>query len=146
MGGRLAPPAEELFDPRYAKSANKSDLWWRNLLENPTTVQFDHRCLAITTYFSTAALYLSTLKPAVRSALPPLANTAIRAAFTMANIQVLLGISTLLYLVPIPLAAAHQAGSVMLLSAMTHVLIALRRPGVAARMWRAAKAAGKKQQ
>jgi hypothetical protein len=34
----------------------------------------------------------------------------------------------------------------MLLSAMTHVLIALRRPGVAARMWRAAKAAGKKQQ
>lgn len=62
----------------------------------------------------------------------------------MANIQVLLGISTLLYLVPIPLAAAHQAGSVMLLSAMTHVLISLRRPGAAARLWRAAKAAGKK--
>lgn len=58
------------------------------------------------------------------------------AAFAMANVQVLLGISTLLYLVPIPLAAAHQAGSVMLLSAMLHVLITLRTPGHAARIWR----------
>ncbi|KAJ2933486.1 hypothetical protein H1R20_g3623, partial [Candolleomyces eurysporus] len=136
MGGRLAPPSDELFDPAYAKNADKSDLWWRNIFENPTTVQFDHRVLAITTYFGTTALWLRTLNPAVRAALPPLATTAIRAAFTMANIQVLLGISTLLYLVPVPLAAAHQAGSVMLLSAMTHVLISLRRPGGAARLWR----------
>ncbi|KAF5333375.1 hypothetical protein D9611_002249 [Ephemerocybe angulata] len=145
MGGRLAPPSNELFDPAYAKAEDKSDLWWRSLLENPTTVQFDHRVLATTTYFGIAALYVQSLRPAVRAALPPLANTAIRAAFTMANIQVLLGISTLLYLVPIPLAAAHQAGSVMLLSAMAHVLITLRRPGAAARLWRAAKAAGKQQ-
>jgi len=42
----------------------------------------------------------------------------------------------LLYLVPVSLAAAHQAGSVMLLSAMVHVLITLRRPGTAASAWR----------
>lgn len=52
------------------------------------------------------------------------------------NVQVLPGISTLLYLVPVPLAAAHQAGSVMLLSAMLQLLIALRRPSTAARAWR----------
>lgn len=45
MGGRLAPPGDELMNPAYAKSPDQSDLWWRNLLENPTTVQFDHRVL-----------------------------------------------------------------------------------------------------
>jgi len=45
MGGRLSPPKDELFDPVYAKKEDKSDLWWRNILENPITVQFNHRCL-----------------------------------------------------------------------------------------------------
>lgn len=58
------------------------------------------------------------------------------AAFAMVNIQVALGISTLLYLVPVPLAAAHQAGSVMLLSAMVHILLTMRSPSKAARTWR----------
>ena len=155
MGGRLVPPCDELFDPAYSKNLDKSDKWWRNLFENPTTVQFDHRVLAsvvlvstllhliicfqaMTTYFGTAALFAQTLRPAVRAALPPLARMATTAAFAMANLQVLLGISTLLYLVPVPLAAAHQAGSVLLLSAMVHLLINLRRPGTAARLWREA--------
>lgn len=97
---------------------------------------------AITTYFSTAALYAYTkLSPSLRRALPPLALRATTAAFAMANIQVILGISTLLYLVPVPLAAAHQAGSVALLTAMVHLLIALRRPGAAAVVWRRASLA-----
>lgn len=45
MGGRLAPPVDELFSKFYVKRADGGDLWWRNLFENPTTVQFDHRCL-----------------------------------------------------------------------------------------------------
>ena len=45
MGGRLAPPADELFADSYAKAPDGSDKWWRNIFENPTTVQFDHRCL-----------------------------------------------------------------------------------------------------
>ena len=72
-----------------------------------------------------------------------MARMATMAAFAMANVPVALGISTLLYLVPIPLAAAHQAGSVMLLSAMVHILITLRRPGAAARAWRALQAQAK---
>lgn len=51
MGGRLAPPSDELFSSAYAKSANKSDLWWRNIFENPITVQFDHRVLVSCSYF-----------------------------------------------------------------------------------------------
>ncbi|KAJ7095093.1 cytochrome oxidase assembly protein-domain-containing protein [Mycena belliarum] len=135
MGGRLAPPTDELFSPAYAQSESKLDLW-RNIFENPTTVQFDHRLLATTTYIGTALLFAQTFRPALRSVIPPLVLTSTRAAFAMANVQVLLGISTLLYLVPVPLAAAHQAGSILLLSSMLQLLIALRRPSTAARAWR----------
>lgn len=44
MGGRLIPPTSELYDTHYARKPDKSD-WWRNMFENPTTVQFDHRVL-----------------------------------------------------------------------------------------------------
>ena len=72
----------------------------------------------------------------MRAALPPLTRMATTAVFAMANVQVALGITTLLYLVPVPLAAAHQAGSVMLLSAMVHLLMTMRAPGMASRVWR----------
>jgi cytochrome c oxidase assembly protein subunit 15 len=43
MGGNLVPPTEELLDPRYAQRPDGGDTWWRNMLENPVTAQFDHR-------------------------------------------------------------------------------------------------------
>jgi cytochrome c oxidase assembly protein subunit 15 len=148
MDGRLTPPLSELLSPHYATSAsnsndnNKDNIGlWRNFFENPTTVQFDHRVLATTTYIATALLFLSSRRGAMRAALPPSARITAAAAFAMANVQVALGISTLLYLVPVPLAAAHQAGSVGLLTAVIHVLLALRRPGAAARAWRQANLA-----
>ncbi|GBE79173.1 Electron transfer protein 1, mitochondrial [Sparassis crispa] len=143
MGGRIAPPQDELFSREYAKAPDGSDLWWRNIFENPTTVQFNHRCLAITTYAATYWMYHMTSKPALRAVLPPLARRMVIAAWAMANVQVLLGISTLLYLVPVPLAAAHQAGSVMLLTTMLQVLVSLRKPGMAAKLWRQALQAQK---
>lgn len=45
MGGQLVPPKDELLNPAYATREDKKDLWWRNALENPTTVQFNHRVL-----------------------------------------------------------------------------------------------------
>lgn len=45
MGGGLVPPVGELMSPFYSQEADQSDLWWRNIFENPTTVQFDHRVL-----------------------------------------------------------------------------------------------------
>lgn len=93
---------------------------------------------ATTTYFATAALFLSARNPVLRAALPPLTKRMATGAFAMANLQVLLGICTLWYLVPISLAAMHQAGSVMLLTTMMHLLLSLRRPGAAAQAWRQA--------
>lgn len=46
----------------------------------------------------------------------------------MVNIQAVLGIATLLYLVPVPLAATHQAGSVMLLTTLVALVTSLRKP------------------
>lgn len=136
MGGRLVPPTDELMDSAYAVRADKRDLWWRNIFENPTTVQFDHRVLAVSTYLASGALFLLARSPSMRAALPAATRRIATGTFAVANVQLLLGISTLLYLVPVPLAAAHQAGSVALLSMMITLALTLRKPGVAAQLWR----------
>ncbi|CCO27001.1 Electron transfer protein 1, mitochondrial [Rhizoctonia solani AG-1 IB] len=136
MGGRLAPPRAELMNPAYAQKEDKSDLWWRNMLENPSTVQFNHRVLAVTTYLSTALVFAHSRRSAVRQLLPAQTKRLAALAFGLANIQVALGITTLLYLVPVPLAASHQAGSVALLTAVVALAASLRKPGRAARFWK----------
>lgn len=153
MGGRLVPPTDELFSDHYARTATKTDRWWRNMLENPTTVQFDHRVLvsssfskipsplehatnlpfssnqAMTTFTAIVSLFLFTRRPSVAMHLPPTTLRLVKATFHMSVLQVALGISTLIYLVPIPLASAHQAGSLVLLSLALASGASLRRPG-----------------
>lgn len=91
---------------------------------------------ATATYLSTTVLFLSSLRPALRAALPPITRKLAIGAFAAANVQVFLGISTLLYLVPVPIAAAHQAGSVALLTCMIALVTSLRRPHPVCRLWR----------
>jgi cytochrome c oxidase assembly protein subunit 15 len=130
MGGRLMPPTDELMDPRYAKQADRSDTWWRNLLENPVTAQFDHRVLATTTFCLLLSLpYFARRAPAdTRRWAKGVAAAAVA--------QVTLGITTLLYLVPTHVAATHQAGSVVLLTCLLGLAGTMRRPGRAARALR----------
>jgi len=117
MGNGYIPPLTELMNPFYARRPDHSDLWWRNMLENPTTVQFDHRCLAISTFsFITAVFAYSRLNPAVARALPKNGKKGITGVMHLAILQVLLGVGTLVYMVPTHLAAAHQAGSLALLT------------------------------
>ncbi|KAL2857967.1 cytochrome oxidase assembly protein-domain-containing protein [Aspergillus pseudoustus] len=117
MGNGLAPPMEELFDARYSRHEDRSDLWWRNMLENPSTVQLDHRILAMTTFTCIMALWAYTRRsPNMKKFLPPAAKKGVHGVVALAWVQVGLGLSTLLYLVPLPLASAHQAGSLALLT------------------------------
>lgn len=45
MGENIVPPYDELLSSDYAKGVNSDNQYWRNVFENPTTVQFDHRLL-----------------------------------------------------------------------------------------------------
>ncbi|BGP55631.1 Cytochrome c oxidase assembly protein cox15 [Rhodotorula sphaerocarpa] len=127
MGGQLHPPASELNKDFYCRKEDKSDRW-RNITENPTTVQFDHRMLAYTTFASIVSLFLYARRPHIRAQLPPTTYRLIKGTMHMSFLQVALGISTLLYLVPIHLAATHQAGSLVLLSLALATGASLRRP------------------
>ena len=124
MGGRLVPPAYELLDKRYAKRADKGDTWWRNVFENPVTAQFDHRLFATTTFTVLLSLPIIARLRRVPLVTRRLADLTAVAAVT----QVTLGITTLLYLVPIPIAASHQAGSVVLLTCLMALWGSMRMP------------------
>jgi cytochrome c oxidase assembly protein subunit 15 len=117
MGLGLTPPKKELFDTFYSHVPDNSDLWWRNALENPSLVQLDHRILATTTFTAVMALWAYTrFNPRVRSLMTPGAKKGMRGVVHLVWLQVALGISTLLYMVPTPLASMHQAGALALLT------------------------------
>ncbi len=103
MNGHLIPPGMGAFQPL-----------WLNALENPVTVQFIHRCLALTTFAVVAGLWLSWR----RVELVPAQRLALNALAAMTLLQVSLGIATLLYHVPVALGTLHQGGAVLLLSAV----------------------------
>ncbi|KAI3624384.1 COX15 [Malassezia furfur] len=157
--GRLLPPKSELLDARYAVRTSEpvpspdvtrepaqptfSRMWLGNLTQNPVTVQAVHRFLGITTLLSMFGFLRYTKK--VKALLPPGTKRFATGAAHMTVLQVLLGISTLIYMVPVPLAATHQAGSVVVLTFMTCVLGVLRKPNQALRAFAQARAASKVQ-
>ncbi|KAG5984283.1 hypothetical protein E4U55_005441 [Claviceps digitariae] len=116
MGVGLTPPKSELFDKFYCRKEDGSDLWWRNMLENPSTVQMDHRILAVSTFCAILTLFAYSRTGRVAAALPKSAKKSAMGLVHLVCLQVALGISTLIYMVPIPLAAAHQAGSLAVLT------------------------------
>ncbi|KAK8034675.1 cytochrome oxidase assembly protein [Apiospora rasikravindrae] len=116
MGLGLTPPKSELWDKFYSRKEDGSDLWWRNMLENPSLVQLDHRILATTTFCAVLALFAYSRTGRVAAVLPKDAKKGALGIVHLASLQVALGISTLIYMVPISLAAAHQAGALALLT------------------------------
>ena len=85
--------------------------WWRNLFENPLTVQFVHRMTAY-------GLWIAALTHAVvvwRSATSGAVRTMALLLAGAVTVQAALGIATLLHDVPIWLALMHQAMAVIVL-------------------------------
>ena len=105
----------------------------RNWFENIAAVQFDHRLLAETTFIVVLMLWLIGW----RRALPRPAHLALHALLGAAVMQFALGVATLLLVVPVPLAAAHQAGAVLLLTAAIALRHAVRRGEIGPRARRA---------
>jgi heme a synthase len=113
MDGRFVPAGYAELQP-----------WIRNWFENVGAVQFDHRVLAMTTAAAVLLLWLA----GQRTRPPRSVRLALHALLAAAALQFVLGLSTLLLVVPIPLAAAHQAGAVLLLTAAIVLRHTLRRP------------------
>lgn len=106
MSGYWIPPG--LFD---------LSPWWINIFENGTTIQFIHRWLAILLVLGVLAMPFRARRPEVFF------------AAAMALVQLGLGIATILSGIDIALATMHQAGAVLLLTA----LIVVRHKALASR-------------
>lgn len=95
---------------------------WLDMFEDITTVQFNHRMFA---YVLTVLIgVFATL--VYRSGVGGRGKLAVTLLLTALAVQLVLGISTLLLHVPLALAAAHQGGAMLLLSATlytSHVLV-----------------------
>ncbi|KAL7754051.1 Cytochrome c oxidase assembly protein cox15 [Sorochytrium milnesiophthora] len=143
MGDNFVPPRHELFPPIVSSSSNGqavtaplsadeneqggalslfSQNRWKNVFENPVTVQFDHRMLAYTTFGAVSGMWIVSR----RLPLPPSVRQASSIVMAAALAQATLGITTLIYFVPLELAASHQAGSLALLTSVLWLMHRVR--------------------
>ncbi len=111
MNGALVPPEMFMLDP-----------WWRNFFWNMATVQFDHRLIALALAIAVPLLW----RRIDRADAPARARIGARVLLAFVVVQLSLGIATLLLVVPLPLAAAHQAGAMLVFAAALNVAHALR--------------------
>ena len=112
MNGHVVPPEVLALEPA-----------WKNFFWNIATVQFDHRLVA---YLLAVAIPMLWWRLARDRLAPPRGRIGSRWLLAMLAVQITLGISTLLLVVPLPLAALHQAGAVMVFALAINVAHALR--------------------
>jgi len=111
MDGDLIPDGLWEMQPPYL-----------NFFENHTTVQFDHRVLAIATFVMISVFWGG----ACHKSPSPTCMRLVHALMATACLQVGLGITTLLLVVPLGYAVMHQAGAVLLLGVATWVAFAMQ--------------------
>ena len=102
MNGRIVPPEIFAVEP-----------WYLNFFTNMATVQFDHRMIAWLLAFLAPWFWLRVR----REGAPPRAKLGADLLLAALVLQIAVGIATLLWAVPVPLAAAHQAGALLVFSA-----------------------------
>jgi heme a synthase len=109
MAGGILPPDYTSLSPI-----------WLNAVENPAAVQFHHRLVAIVTVL----IVISLLFRVTGSDLAPHRRLPAHILAGLVLVQAVLGITTLIFVVPVDLAVAHQAGAVALFGVaiwVTHV-------------------------
>ncbi len=112
MGDRFIPMG--LYDMSPA---------WLSAFENITTIQFNHRMFA----YLIAILMIGFSVAALRSNITRKVRLGIYSMLVLLVVQISLGISTIVFHVPVATAAAHQVGAVALLTALLFVSHSLLR-------------------
>ena len=115
MNGQWIPPEILMIDP-----------WWMNFVHNMATVQLVHRTLAMAIAVLVVVIGWRVI---VGTPQGSRARTWALALVVFAAIQVCVGIATLLMRVPLPLAAIHQAGAVLVFTCAVGLAHALRGGG-----------------
>ncbi|MDX8394925.1 MAG: COX15/CtaA family protein, partial [Mariprofundaceae bacterium] len=113
MDGRFIPEGYAMLTP-----------FWHNFFDNIAAVQFDHRILAETTILLIVAIFFYSR----RFELVGRAKLAFHMMLGMGIIQVALGISTLVFVVPTALGVIHQGGAMVLFSTALFVVHSLGQP------------------
>ena len=103
MDGQWIPAGIASLNPLYL-----------NLFENMVTVQFEHRLLAISTGLLLLIYWLFSMNKGFDKS----TSRSFNIVAIMVAVQITLGISTLLLHVPVWLAASHQAGALLLFTAV----------------------------
>jgi heme a synthase len=111
MNGHVVPPEILMLAP-----------WWKNFFWNMATVQFDHRAIGWLLAVTVPLLWWRLRRPQ----LPQRARGGGTALLALLTLQLGLGIATLINVVPLPLAAMHQAGAVIVFALALNVAHALR--------------------
>lgn len=101
---------------------------WLGIFENPGLAQFDHRMTAYLVAAS-AWVFWSWLRTRNKTPLSRMAKYASTAVLAVTALQVVLGIETLLYQVPVMLGALHQVVAALLFCAALWQAFELRKSG-----------------
>lgn len=111
MAGQLVPEGLFFISP-----------FWRNFFENIVTVQFNHRILAYLIFILVSLLCLWVIRSKKGFHLKVTACVLL----ALLLIQIGLGISTLINLVPLSLALMHQAGAILLFTTVLYLTYQLK--------------------
>ncbi|WMI65627.1 COX15/CtaA family protein [Aestuariibaculum sp. YM273] len=92
--------------------------FYKNLIENPSGIQFVHRTIAYLVVFCIGLIWWKSKK----FNLTELQRKGVNSLIILVLVQFVLGVFTILLQVPLWLGIAHQIGAFFLLSAMTFTL------------------------
>ncbi len=112
MGTKFIPETVTSFDPFY-----------KNLIENPSGVQFIHRTIA----YLAVIIVLFTWETIRKMELTKLQRRASNFMLGVVFVQFLLGIITILYAVPVTMGVLHQTGAFFLFASSLFFMHSLRK-------------------
>ncbi len=115
MNGEAIPSGLDVYSP-----------WYMNIFENPLTAQFTHRMIAYAV--AIFAVVFATLVWRSRGA--ERLRTPAFAAIAAILVQIVLGIATIIYGVPLKIALAHQANAIVVFALALWTIRRATRPEV----------------
>jgi len=134
--GRAYNTFPDMNGEYFPSEAWDMEPWWRNIFENTALVQFNHRTLGLSTAAWISGMLAYARSPAIWPMLTKSSRLAIGAVTGVAAVQVSLGITAILYYVPVEIGSLHQTGALVLWTSSLFLAHSLRGASKAANVLR----------